>query len=128
MGCTFNNLVVHSENNTSSDESHYVCLHPSCFPCPPSCRCESVGSSGGRSSGQGVRDVCDCAQEGQPEVCFVSLSPLCDFHVALWFPAAAMELFISASPSMIFVFLLFFSSYTSPSGLFVRCHGEAFTA
>lgn len=83
MGCTFNNSVVHGEMNKSCSETHYFCLHPSCGRRPPSCRCEFVGSSGGCSSGQGVRDVCDSAQEGQLEVSFVckpffaeALSPL----------------------------------------------------
>lgn len=81
----------------------------SASPCPPSCRREPVGSSGRCSSGQGVRDVCDGAQEGQLEVRFVSVFPsvlsLCGSSPSLC--CSPLSPFFSSPPSAFSTFLCF---------------------
>lgn len=137
MGCTFNNSVVHGGINKSNDETGYFCLHQSCLPCPPSCRCEFVGSSGCCSSGKGVWDVCDCAQEGQLEVSLISLFSSVFYCVAFFsvylpaVPIFSSSLHLCLCSFCFFVFLCLFFFVFLPtsgfSGLFVWLRGETFT-
>lgn len=98
----------------------------------PSLRCEFVGSSGGCSSGQGVRDVCDCAQEGQLEVS--SLSVFLSF-LSLWLFSSLLSPFSFHLCISKFFFFLFLCCPLSVSlfllcnifsDLFVCLRGEAF--
>lgn len=127
MGCTFNNSVLHGEMNKSSHESHYFCLHPFSFPCPPSCRREFVGSSGCCSAGSGVWDVCDCAQEGQLEVSFVFFFPS-DFSLCVvprW-PHSSLHLFISLYVLFVCVFFFVCTSLSAAASqtCFYGCVGR----
>lgn len=61
--------MFNCETDTSTDGSDRLRLPP-LPPLCPSYRCEFVSSRRRRPPGPGVWDVCDGAQEGQPEVTF----------------------------------------------------------